>query len=189
MNWYPTLSTDVKTVDNYIAGSVYREVSTQGEGIDLRLEMHWLLYGKESFPMRVPKGHWVVYRRYDRSQKSLQYSERTQEGVGGPAFKYTDTLLRTRRLPTDRSGLPLDPTKVGLDISDKYIYYFEYTVVPAIGDHIFELVWDDHAKTPTLNTSLLYKDRYQVKRVHDYRLENGNVQYYITSCQYDEMSY
>lgn len=183
MNWTPTSS------DNYIGSSVYNNVATQGEGIDLRLEMHWILYGKSDFPPRVPKGHWVVYRRYDRTKQSQYYSNRTHEGIGGPAYEYTDTLLRTRRVPVDRKGTPIDPLKVGVDLEDKYIYYFEYTVVPKIGDHILEIQWNDHAITPVINSSLTYTTKHLIKRIHEYRLEQGNIQYYIVSAENDEVGY
>lgn len=187
MNWYPTLSTDIATTDDYINKSIYGGVINQGEGIDLRQEMRWILYGKNTFPARNPKGHWIVYRRYDLSKKSSYYSERTHEGVGGPTYEYADELLRTRRIPVNKRNDSLQALKVGLDISDAYNYYFEYTVVPKMGDHIFEINWNDHAKTPTLAVPLI--DRYLIKKVHPYRLDNGNIQYYIISCDYDEVSY
>jgi hypothetical protein len=186
MNWSPLQNE--ATVDNYINQNVYFGTMTQGEGIDLRVEMNWILYGRNTFPIRKPKGHWIVYRRFDRTQKSQYYSERTKEGVGGPAYVYTDSLLRTRRVPTDKAGLPIDGLKLGGDITDKYLYYFEYTVVPKVGDQIYEIQWADHAITPTLG-NINYTDRYVIKRVHDYRLEDGNVQYYVVSAQYDEVNY
>lgn len=185
MNWTPSITAS----DNYIGSSVYNDVSTQGEGIDLRLEMHWLLYGKESFPTRVPKGHWVVYRRYDRSKTSEYYSNRTHEGVGGPAYQFTDTLLRTRRVPVDKKGTPAEPSKVGVDLEDKYIYYLEWNMNPKVGDHIMEIQWDDHAITPVLNSNLVYSSKYLIKRTHDYRMENGNIQYFIVSAENDEVGY
>lgn len=184
MNW----TSSVTNSDNYINKTVYNSVATQGEGIDLRTEMNWLLYGKNTFPIRKPKGHWVIYRRYDLSSKSSNYSVRTHEGVGGPAYNYSDSLLRTRRVPTMKAGIPQDVTKAGIDIGDKYVYYFEYTVKPKIGDHIIELDLDDHTNTPNINTTI-YEERFQIKKVHAYRLENGNVQYYIVSCDYDMEGY
>jgi hypothetical protein len=186
MEWYPSVTA---STDNYISNAAYGSVVTQGEGIDLRLETRWILYGKESFPTRVPKGHWIVYRRYDLTKKSEYYSIRTHEGIGGPAYQYIDTLLRTRRVPTDRKGTPVEPLKVGVDLEDKYIYYFEWTINPKVGDHILEIQWDNHAITPIINSGLIFTARYLIKRVHDYRLENGNIQYFIVSAENDEVSY
>jgi len=183
MNWFA----DQTDTNNYINTNLYGGLS-QSEGIDLRVEMHWLLYGKNSAPTTKPKGHWVIYRRFNRTQKSQFYSERTKEGVGGPAYVYTDELLRTRRVPTDKAGIPLDPVQLGSEITERYLYYFEYTIVPKVGDNIFEIEWSDHSLTPVLG-NIVYKDKYSIKRVHDYRLENGNIQYFITSTQYDEVNY
>ena len=185
MNWYPSITTS----DNYIRSSAYNNIITQGEGIDLRLEMHWLLYGKANFPPRVPKGHWVVYRRYDRCKTSQYYSNRTHEGVGGPAYQYTDSLLRTRRVPVNKNGTPVEPLKIGVNIEDQYVYYLEYTVLPKVGDHIIEIQWNDHAITPIINSSLIYNTKHLIKKVHDYRLENGNIQYFIVSTENDEVGY
>lgn len=153
--------------------------------IDLRHEMHVILHGDLTHKKL---GHWIVYRRFNRCERSDNYSVRTHEGIGGPSYTYTDTLLRTRRVPTDRKGLPEDALKVGVDLTEKYLYYFEYTVNPKVGDYIFEIEWADHNLTPTLS-SLTYTEKYNIKRTHDYRLEQGNVQYYIVSCDRDEVSY
>lgn len=175
-------------IDNYISSNIYHNIVTQNEGIDLRTEMNWILYGKNTYPTRSPKGHWVIYRRFDRTQKSQYYSERTKEGVGGPAYIFADELVRTRRVPTDRTGLPIEPLKIGGVLTDKYIYYFEYTVIPKVGDQIYEIQWNNHSLTPKLG-NIIYDSRYIIKRIHDYRLENGNIQYYIASAQNDEVNY
>jgi len=184
MQWMRSL--DTQNIDTFVSKTAYGNVPTQGEGIDLRIEMHNILYGSSN-PYTLPKGHWIIYRRYNRSVKSANYSNRTHEGIGGPGYTYSDELIRVRRVPTDKSGLPLIETKAGFEIGDKYIYYMEYTVVPKIGDHIFELNLADHTNTPSAPFSM--KDKYIIKRVHDYRLENGNVQYFVVSCDYDEVRY
>jgi hypothetical protein len=191
MNWFNASSssnpnTSSQNIDSWIGSTIYPGLSTQGEGIDLRQEMQWLLYGNP--PFRTPKGHWVVYRRYDRCKPSANFHFATKEGVSGPAYEYTDTLLRTRRVPLDSRGNPLTSLKAGADQGDRYVYYFLYTVNPKIGDHIIELNWPDHALTPNLATVPM-TDRYEIKRVHDYRLEQGNIQYWITSADYDEARY
>ncbi|MCK9429433.1 MAG: hypothetical protein M0R17_05475 [Candidatus Omnitrophica bacterium] len=162
--------------------------TSSSEGIDLRQELNWILYGRSN-PPRSPKGHWVVYRRYDQCSKSEFYSTRTHEGVGGPAYNFTDVLLRTRRVPSRKRADMLTPTKLGADIGDTYNYYFEYTVNPKMGDHIIEIDWPDHSIKPTDILSLTFTCKYLIKRVHDYRLDNGNLQYYIISCDYDEVNY
>ena len=182
MDWYRP---DTDSIDTYIGDTYYPGLSTQGEGIDLRTEMNYILYGKGT---RKPKGHWVIYRSYDRSKPSENYSSDTHEGVGGPAWEYTDTLLRTRRVPVRFRGDPLDPVKAGIAVSDNYVYYFEYTVNPKRGDHIIELIWDDHSVKPTLSSVPLL-ERYIIRGTHPYRLENGNIQYWATTTEFDEIGH
>lgn len=177
-------STDVSGTDTYINSEIYGGLESQGEGIDLRLEMNYILYGNAT---RKPKGHWIVLRQYDRSSPSQFYNKSTREGVGGPAFLYTDSLIRTRRVPISFRGNPLDPLKAGYTIEDKFIYYFEYTVKPKRGDHIIELSIDDHATRPTVSRNIM-SHRYRIAGVQPYRLENGNVQYYSTQADFDETS-
>lgn len=184
MQWYNDTTTT--STDNWISNTFYSGLSTQGEGIDLRQEMSFLLYGN---PPRSPKGHWIIYRRYDRTRPSKYYKKSTKEGVGGPAYEYTDSLVRTRRVPLDKNGNPLDPLKAGMDIGDKYCYYFTYDVNPKRGDHIIEVSLNDHSITPNVDTVELSEERYLIKRTHGYRLENGNIQYWIVSCDYDEIRY
>lgn len=185
MNWVKTPSSVLST-DNWVSSSFYPFTSSQGEGIDLRLEMMHLLYGSAS---RLPKGHWIVYRRYLTNQPSEYYNKHTKEGVGGPTYKYQDTLLRTRRVPLAKGSDSLNALKAGMEISDSYIYYFTYDVNPKRGDHIMEIILDDHSSKPNINGISYSDERYLIKRIHPYRLENGNTQYWIVNCEYDEIRY
>lgn len=193
MDWvrYQTPTTtagavDVPAVDTWVHSSFYPSFITQGEGIDLRIEMQQILYGSAS---RLPKGHWVVLRKYDFCSTSSNYHQPTKEGVGGPAYNYEDILLRTRRVPLSRGSDSLTALKAGMDIGDRYIYYFTYDVNPQRGWHIMELELNDHSTIPTLGNVTYSQDRYQIKRIHPYRLENGNVQYWIVNAEYDEVNY
>lgn len=175
----------VGDVDTYINNTFYGGLS-EAEGIDLRQEMRWILYGSLT---RKPKGHWIAYRRYDRCTPSQFWNKRTKEGVGGPAYEYTDEALRTRRVPTGKRSDQLDPLKAGVEISDMYTYYFEYTVNPKIGDEIYELTLNNHAPTSVTLANIPYAEKFRIKRVHPYRLENGNVQYWAAIAQFDEITY
>ena len=186
MNWYPTTDSSVITTDTYINKAVYNGMTTQGEGIDLRQELHWLLYGKDTFPSRVPKGHWIVYRRFN-NEKSEYYSKRTHEGIGGPPTKYTDIFIRTRKAPVANPGILNE--QPGIALVDKWNYYFEYTFKPEIGDDILEFEWPDHRLTPTSTANLKFTDRFSVNATSDYRLENGNIQYYMATCELHEVRY
>lgn len=180
MNWIA----DTSSTDNHINHSVYGGLG-QGEGIDLRIEMHAILYGGLG---KVPKGHWVTMRRYDRTQPSAFYKKQYHEGVNGPAFGFSDYLLRTRRVPVSKASEELQQLKAGIDIENMYIYYFEYTVNPKIGDDILELSWNDHSIKPNLET-VKPLERFRIERVHPYRLENGNIQYWLAVCKFNEVSY
>lgn len=183
MQWYKSTDNNIYNNNNFYPNSI-----SQNEGIDFRNELHTILYGSQTYPFQSPKGHWIVYRRYNRCAPSVYYSKRSHEGIGGPAYEYTDTLYRTRRVPLDKNGLPVNDIKLGTEISDRYHYYFEYTVNPTIGDHIFEINLSDHTQTPNIN-NITYSYKYLIKKIHDYRLNNGNVQYYIANGDYDEVSY
>lgn len=175
---------DATSTDSYINSSIYGNLG-QGEGIDLRIEMHSLLYGGLG---RVSKGHWIILRKYDRVQPSEYYDKRHHEGVGGPPYEYTDYLLKTRRVPMSKSTEKLFPLKAGMDLEDIYIYYFEYTVNPRVGDDIFELSWSNHAVRPSIGT-VKPNDRFRVERTHPYRLEQGNIQYWLALGKRDEISW
>lgn len=183
MNWIN--NQDIVSINNYINTSVYGGTGVQGNGIDIRLEMHHILYGDFGI---VPKGHWVVLRKYNRNQRSAYYNKTTHEGVGGPAYTYTDHLLRTRRVPVGAKHEQLIESKVGNIIGDQFIYYFEWTVNPKIGDDIYELDLNDHTLMPNIN-EVNFIERYKIKRSLPYRLENGNIQYYSAVSIFDETEY
>lgn len=174
----------LNSVDGFINASVYGGAFSEAEGIDLRAEMHAILYGGLG---RKPKGHWITYRRFDRTTLSEYWNPDTKEGVGGPAYVYTDELIKTRRIPAPRSETD-ERIKIGTTFQDEFVFYLEYTVKPKKGDYIYELNWDDHRLQPTTDQVSFY-EKLVIHRVHAYRLENGNVQYWAVLCRYDEIKY
>lgn len=177
-----TWQQSIDATNDWVAQTFY-DGASQGEGIDLRIELQRILYGGFG---QVPKGHWVVLRQYDRSNPSDSYNKRTHEGVGGPAYQYTDTILRTRRVPTGKRSDDLSAIKAGMNLLDMFTYYFEYHINPRVGDDIFELELNDHTNMPTNPT---FSQKWHIKRVHPYRLEQGNVQYWMAVAEYDEIRY
>jgi len=113
MNWTNDISTNI--TDIHINRTVYGGVLTQGEGIDLRAEMHNLLYGSSG---KKPKGHWVCLRKYNRNKPSKFYSYVTHEGVGGPAYEYTDSFIRVRKVPIRKDTDRIESIKAGALITD-----------------------------------------------------------------------
>lgn len=180
MNWTASSS---ESIDQYINSNFYNQ-SSIADGIDLRIELNRILYGTATDN---PKGHWIVLRKFNMNSKSDNYNECTHEGVGGPAYNYADIMVKTRRVPVGANSDSLYQTKAGVDIGDRYIYYFEYTIKPRLNDQIFELDWDNHLIKPP--NSVNYLEKYTIKRSHPYRLENGRVEYYAVSAVFDEISY
>ena len=177
---------DTSSTDNYLNQNLYGGLG-QGEGIDLRIEVNRLLYGGVG---KLPKGHWVVLRKFDTSSRSTNYNKYTHEGVAGPAHEYTDVVLRTRRVPVSKRSDALEPLKPGVAIGDMYTYYFEYTVNPKIGYEILEPGPSfNHATTSPSFTGVNFHEKFTIKRVHPYRLENGNIQYWAAVVEADQVRF
>ncbi len=174
-------SDQVISVNAFIRESMYSSAS-EADGIDLRIEMNWLLYGDG---VNKPKGHWVIVRHFDRTLQSKYWNKFSKEGVGGPPHPFTDILVRSRRMPYPRSDTS-DYNKSAVIFSDKFIYWFEYTVEIHAGDQVFELDTKDHKVQPVTYN---FDEKYDIKRLHPYRLENGNVQYYAALCELDHIDY
>jgi len=181
MNFFNDQAT---SADSWITNSVYGGSFSDAEGIDLRKEINAILYGGLG---RKPKGHWVVYRRFDRTKVSQYWNPDTKEGVGGPAYEYTDELLKSRRMPAPRTETD-DRIKAGTVYQDEFVYWLEYTVAPKRGDYLYELNWDNHQYRPT-TAQISFYEKLIIHRVHPYRLENGNIQYWAVLCRYDEIRY
>lgn len=182
MNW---LVSQTKEIDQDINQGVYNGIGTS-EGIDLRLEVRNILYG--DIFNTLPKGHWVILRKYDRSNTSTNFNRDTKEGVNGPAYQYTDKLIRTRYTDASSKRDTMDFIKAGAVPDNGLVYYVEYTEIPTEGDYIMELRHLDHAVKPELN-SVEINSRWLIKRVHPYRIDNGNIAYYACICERDLVRY
>lgn len=160
---------------------------TRGE-IDLRAEMHEILFGSTAKPQR---GHWVVYRSIDLTQTtSGVYDEVYRTGVGGQAHPYTDTLVMTRRDPIFAPEQNEAQTPMGLLEGARDGYYFEYNFEPRIEDQIFEIEWSDHTVQPRLGQiPTPYKHKYNIKEVFPFRSDGGRVEYWIAFVNKDRISY
>ena len=178
MNWFNQTS----SVDSSIKNTVYPGMASEADGIDLRIEMNRILYGG---PFSKPLGHWVVVRHFDRTKHSKYWNPISKEGIGGPPHPYIDILLRSRRIAAPRSNTE-STAKAGDIFSDKLIFYFEYDVSISSGDQIYELDTLDHTNKPTTYN---FTDKFDVKRLHPYRLENGNVQYFAALSEYSNITY
>lgn len=159
---------------------------SKGE-IDLRKEIHELFYGSSSKPQR---GHYIVYRRFDLSKFSEKYNEVYREGVGGPAFSYTDEVLICRRDQMRVSELNEASTNFGILEGGRHIYFLEYSVKPKPSDQLFEIDWDDHTKKPRIEQiPTPYSDKYNIKECFPFRSDGGRVEYWQLYCNKDRVSY
>lgn len=184
MNWYSDIGNFTQGVDTWISSSIYgSDIDT--DGIDLRRELHGILYG---FPGKNPLGHWVVLRHFDRTKPSKYYNRYSNEGLAGPKWEYTDTLVKTRRMPAPRSDTE-DAQKIGDVFSDKLIYYFEYNVTVSKGDQIYELDWADHRVKPPTTRSANYVEKFDIKRLHAYRMDHGNIAYFAALAEFNNITY
>jgi len=182
INW----TYDTSGTDNFLNQNLYSGLG-QGEGIDLRIELHRILYGAVG---KVPKGHWVVLRKFDTSKPASTYNKYTKEGVEGPAYEYTDVILRTRRVPVAKRSDQIDANKAGIAITDNFTYYFEHTINPKIGYEILELdPMFDHSVAAPIIANVSFSDKLTIKRVHPYRLENGNIQYWAAIAEIDQVRF
>ncbi len=174
MDWYNNASSTWLNNDLFSTGLP--------DGVDLRSEIRTILYGSA---VKNPLGHWVIVRNFDRTNTSEYWNKYSKEGVGGPAHPYTDVLLRTRRIPAPRNDTEFN-AKVGNIFSDQFVYYFEYNTTVQLADQIYELDVADHTNTPT---SYNFTEKYDIRRVHPYRENNGNVQYYAVISEYSNITY
>jgi len=166
-------------------GTKYFDGNPSYNDINLRTEFSNILNGSA---VRRPLGHWIVYRRYDRSRPSKYWDARTKEAVGGPAYEFTDELVRARRMMPRIFKTNEQMIKAGITFADNYIYYLEHNMNPMNGDEIFELRLDNHLNKPSYDDVTLH-ERYVIIKTHDYRMEDGTIQYWAAISEFCEVKY
>jgi len=162
-------------------------VSSPRDSIDLRKEMDKILFGGDA---ESAKGHWVIYRRMDLTMRSEYWNSDTREAVGGPAWEYTDEVVRTRHLIGRSAGLLSDMeqyTDVGIMNVMYLTYYFEHDVNPKKEDEIYEI--DESvavALTKPNVVPLPYKARYVIREALPFRSDQGGrIEYWVCICRKD----
>lgn len=169
------------------AGRVIKPSLTE---IDLRNEMHELLFGSFSKPQR---GHWMVYRRFDLTKKVDGYDDVYKVGanvepghVRGPNYPYVDELVMTRMDPLFSPELNESSMPAGILAGGQYISYVEYDFKPRYYDQLFDIDWDDHrVKPPQSILNGKYERKYNIKEVFPYRGDGGRIEYYIIYSNWD----
>jgi len=180
MNFFKDRTTKV---DDQIQSTFYPGMDSDADGIDLRIELNRILYGSYG---KHPLGHWVIVRVFDRDNRSDYFNNYTKEGIMGPAHPYKDYLVKVRRVASRLTRNSTDELKPADIAGDKFSYYLEWTVPIKAGDQIFELNVKDHTNKPE-DYKFVYK--YDVSRIQEYRLENGNVQYIEAIGTYSAITY
>jgi len=131
-----------------------------------------------------------VYRRFDIQNKSEEYDEVYNEGVGAPAHPFTDMVVLTRRDPLFAPEDNEPSTPMGIMEAGRLIYFFEYNFIPNIDDQIFEIVWADHRIKPKLSQIMKpYKEKYNIKEVNDHRADSGRIEYWTAHTNKDRVNY
>ena len=177
MNWFQSQSDTDATIQN----SQYGGLASEADGIDLRIEMNRILYGSS---VSKPLGHWVVIRHFNRAKHTSNWNSFNKEAVGGPAFEYTDKLVRARYVSPKANNLNTIKSSEILD--NTAVFYFEYTEIITENDFIYELELLDNKTKPT---EYNLRERFIVKDVNAYRLENGNIQYFAAYVERDNIKY
>lgn len=151
--------------------------------IDLRAEL------KEFFEKDLGGiGRWIVIRHFTDEHDERYWKPEVREAVGGPAYKFTDTVVNcysTPALPATSirsEGLAKDQPALLED--SVYKFYVEYNIQVKENDEIYELDYEKAAK-PTVvltgeNTTegkVVPKERFKVRKVEKFRCDEGRVEY------------
>lgn len=136
------------------------------------------------------RGHWIVYRRYDLTQTSEFWDEVYRSGVDGPAYKYIDIPILTRRDPRYQPDMAESSTNIGFLPGGQYVYYFEWDVIPSRIDQIFEINWNDNSIAPHLDEiQTPYVDKFNIKEVFPHRGDDGQPAFWTCFVNLDRINY
>jgi hypothetical protein len=102
-------------------------------------------------------GHWVLLRHFT-DEISDYWDEFAKEAIGGPKYKYIDTLVRGYSAPAAFGMAMAADGKTRLVPGDiptrSTVYYLKSSVVVTEEDIIFELNWEKKEKP----TQIVYVD-------------------------------
>lgn len=136
-------------------------------------------------------GQWVIIRHFS-TEKSEFWDERAQEAIGGPPFKYTDTIvLASKQLafltarPAAKAGLTVEENVNAL--TDVHRYFLPPDVTIQEDDEIFDL---DTVGQPSgadytgSGNGARIRNKYKVRLVNSYRSGNqGEIQYILAMAK------
>ena len=167
--------------------------------LDLRQQMKIMLEGNEYEPRR---GHWVLLRRMDHSQRCTCWNQTGQGNLKhlkddgkynepklncpichGEGWIYTDEPHLVRRRLVERPlGLAdgQQMTDIGYMTVNYIVFYLQYYVNPKKDDKIIELDLTDCANPVT---PWKFKEVYKIAVAEPFRDENGRIEYWRVACK------
>jgi hypothetical protein len=153
-------------------------------GIDLRYEMDLLL---REF------GYHIVIRHFDKTKRSKYWNQTTREAVGGPAWEYTDHVVRARKVLRQTevdspAGLEM-PHPAGLLSIPQVTFYVKWdSTLPydiCNEDLILEISWNS-SRAPNVSEVISnVTNRYNILEAADLLGDSGRREYYICLTRVD----
>lgn len=155
-----------------------------GYGIDLRKWINDILSRY---------GHSIMVRKYDTTRRSQYWNELTKESIGGPAWVYTDHIVKARKYSLTSGGTmsALEMTAPPGIISVEYVIYFLHwnSILPNIRstDEIYEFQWSGNTQ-PTPDR-VVCDVKYNIIESLDMLGDAGRNEYYKCICKQDVVGY
>ena len=138
-------------------------------------------------------GHYVMLRQYDTTKRSIYWNDITKESIGGPAWEYTDHIVRARKQVMTTGGVlsALEmPSPPGIITVLYTIYYLKWNSLnPMVknDDEIYEFEWAlDRAPNVDEVTCVL---KYNILDAIDMLGDAGRKEYYKCICRQDIVGY
>ena len=172
-------------------GVSYPYNNTSVNSIDLRAELHNILFGNRSF---IPQGHKIVLRHMERMCPCV-LEERGQKHrdadpkcslCHGEGFLYSDHVYTAWRSLIDAESGALPATfqehVAGLTRLNSTNFWMEWTTTIAEIDMIFEINLTDAGIPPYPLKPTDYIEKYKIDQLISYRGDNGRIEYKRAVC-------
>lgn len=140
-------------------------------------------------------GHWALLRKsrtqyspsWNHSRREARHSDEFNVGSG---HMYDDFFVKIRKVPTiDMQAGPGREVRsaLGLMAPRRYVVYLKhppvdgFDIVPTLNDQILEITLDETTQQPELAFNI--ERIYDIHQTHDYRDQNGRVEYWSLLVQ------
>ncbi len=159
--------------------------SSVGSSIDMRESLRTILEGDGAG--MAPQGHWIIYRRFDLTQRSQYWDDEYKESIRGPSWQYTDEPHLVRYQQITSGGLVRFfemEAAPGIIHVNYRIYYLKHDIAPKRTDFIYEINWPDHSEEPEIGQLVLPDDdKYNINDIYPLRGDNGRIEFYACLCR------